>query len=90
MDIKGGRVGLQEEEDCRCQELPTGERICDPIGCNRWQGNVNLCMVFEHLSACIFFYSYLSCNHATLIIIIVLGVLVASTSTHWDKPEQVP
>ena len=37
-----------------------------------------------------FFYNYLSCDHATLTIIIVLGVLVASTSTHWDKPEQVP
>ena len=25
------------EEECRCEDLPTGERICDPVGCKLHQ-----------------------------------------------------
>ena len=38
MDIEGGHVGLQEDEDCKCETLPNGEKICDPWQCD--QGNV--------------------------------------------------
>ena len=32
-------MGLQEDEDCHCETLPNGEKICDPYQCD--QGNVN-------------------------------------------------
>ena len=45
MDIEGGHVGLQEDEDCKCETLPNGEKICDPYQCDK--GNVNSCIVLE-------------------------------------------
>ena len=45
MDVEGGHVGLQEDEDCKCETLPNGEKICDPYQCD--QGNVNSCIVLE-------------------------------------------
>ena len=38
MDIEGGHVGLQEDDDCHCETLPNGEKICDPWQCDK--GNV--------------------------------------------------
>ena len=49
MDIEEGRAALQEDEDCKCQTLPDGEKICDPWKCD--QGNVIPCMVLESSSA---------------------------------------
>ena len=49
MDVEGGHGGLQEDEDCKCETLPNGEKICDPWQCD--QGNVNSCKVLESSSA---------------------------------------
>ena len=39
MTIWSGIAAQAMDEDCRCVTLPTGERICDPYGCDDRKDN---------------------------------------------------
>jgi len=34
-----GPLLMEEEDDCKCVDLPDGERLCDPVDCEQLPHN---------------------------------------------------